>query len=90
MLARLDPINSSMFGDNGIVMWPPPVTKETPEEKQPGGWASQDITWNARMRAVKAVKQARTSIEEGVSDDHETDYWIMSRWRESIQILLIS
>ena len=70
MLARLDPINSSMFGDNGIVMWPPPVTKETPEEKQPGGWASQDITWNARMRAVKAVKQARTSIEEGVSDHY--------------------
>ena len=66
MLAKLDPINNSMFQEDVIVTWPPPVTKETPEEKQPGGWASADISWNARIRAVRAVKTAKTSIEEGV------------------------
>ena len=37
------------------------------EEKQPGGWASNDISWNARIRAIRAVRTARTSIEEEVS-----------------------
>ena len=55
-----------MFDEHGVVYWPPPVTKEVPEEKQPGGWASADISWNARIRAVRAVRSAKTSIEEGV------------------------
>lgn len=40
MLAQLDPVTASMFDNQGVVMWPPPVTKEIPEERQPGGWAS--------------------------------------------------
>ena len=62
----MDTVNASLFDEHGVVYWPPPVTKEIPEEKQPGGWASADISWNARIRAVRAVRSAKTSIEEGV------------------------
>lgn len=66
ILVQLDTVNASMFDEHGVVYWPPPVTKEVPEEKQPGGWASADISWNARIRAVRAVRSAKTSIEEGM------------------------
>lgn len=66
MLNALDPVNASMFNENGDLLWPPPVTREVPEEKQPGGWASNDISWNARVRAIRAVRTAKTSIEFGV------------------------
>ena len=67
MLDALDPVNASMFNEAGELMWPPPVTREIPEEKQPGGWASNDISWNARVRAIRAVRTAKTSIEYGVT-----------------------
>lgn len=67
MLDELDPVNASMFNEKGELLWPPPVTREIPEEKQPGGWASNDISWNARVRAIRAVRTAKTSIESGVS-----------------------
>ncbi|KAK8821223.1 hypothetical protein WA538_005852 [Blastocystis sp. DL] len=68
MLAQLDPVTASMFDNQGVVMWPPPVTKEIPEERQPGGWASPDVSWNSRIRAVKAVRTAVTSIEQGMEN----------------------
>ena len=77
MLAQLDPVTASMFDNQGVVMWPPPVTKERPEERQPGGWASPDVSWNSRIRAVKAVRTAVTSIEQGVG----VETWLESRWR---------
>ena len=66
MLARLDPITASMFNPDGDLLWPPPVTRETPEEKQPGGWASNDVSWTSRIRAIRAVRKAHSSLEEGV------------------------
>lgn len=66
MLDSVDVVTASMFNEEGTLLWPPPVTQETPEEKQPGGWASNDISWNARIRAIRAVRTARTSIEEEV------------------------
>ena len=66
MRAKLDATTASMFNEEGDLLWPPPITREIPEEKQPGGWASNDISWSARVRAVHAVRVAKTSIEEGV------------------------
>lgn len=66
MLDSLVPANRMMFDDDGFILWPPPVTRETPEEKQPGGWASSDVTWNARVRAVRAVKDANSQFTDFV------------------------
>ena len=68
MLDRVDEVNGSMFDEQGVLLWPPPVTRETPEEKQPGGWASNDISWNSRIRAIRAVRLARTAIDQDVSN----------------------
>ena len=73
MRSKLDPVTASMFNEEGDLMWPPPITKEIPEEKQPGGWASNDISWSSRARAVHAVRVAKTSIEEGVGETERHD-----------------
>ena len=73
MRSKLDPVTASMFNEEGDLMWPPPITKEIPEEKQPGGWASNDISWSSRARAVHAVRVAKTSIEEGVGEKERHD-----------------
>lgn len=81
MLERVDPVNASMFNAEGILLWPPPVTQETPEEKQPGGWASNDISWNSRIRAIRAVRTAKTSFEEEVGVKRMIDGIVSNRCR---------
>ena len=73
MQVKLDNTMASMFNEEGDLLWPPPITREIPEEKQPGGWASNDISWSARVRAVHAVRVAKTSIEEGVRAKGESE-----------------
>lgn len=68
IVLSLPPDRSIMFDSSYNVLWPPPVTMETAEEKLPGGWASGDIAWNTRVRAIRAVKEANKSFSEHVDN----------------------
>ncbi|KAK8809545.1 hypothetical protein WA158_000488 [Blastocystis sp. Blastoise] len=65
-----------MYKADGYILWPPPVTMETEEEKQPGGWGHHDVSWSSRSRAVKAVKQSPTDIASSLPepDDDFVDF----------------
>lgn len=62
MLSQLNEQNRLMYQSNGYILWPPPITMETEEEKLPGGWAHPEVAWTSRSRAVRAVKQSPTDI----------------------------
>lgn len=68
MLSQLNEQNRLMYQSNGYILWPPPITMETEEEKLPGGWAHPEVAWTSRSRAVRAVKQSPTDIVPTLPD----------------------